>query len=65
MKILIGIGLIILSMILRSWGRNQAMRPEWARPRYQWGNNFWFILSLIGIVLLVTGISLIAVGVFR
>jgi uncharacterized membrane protein len=64
MKIFIGIILIILSMILRSWGRRQARVPAWARPRYQWDRNFWFILSLVGIALLVTGISLIAVEVF-
>lgn len=64
MKMFLGIILIIMSMILRSWGRKQAMRPAWARPRYQWGNNFWFILSLVGIVLLVTGISLLAVEIF-
>lgn len=64
MKIFLGIILVILSMILRSWGRKQAMRPAWARPRYQWGTNFWFVLSLAGIILLVTGISLIAVEVF-
>jgi hypothetical protein len=64
MKIFFGIILILISMFMRHWGRKQAMVPAWARPRYQWCNNFWFILSLIGIALLVTGVSLIAVEVF-
>jgi uncharacterized iron-regulated membrane protein len=64
MKIIVGIILILTSMYMRHWGRKQAMVQPWRRPRHQWGNNFWFILSLIGIALLVTGISLITVEVF-
>lgn len=63
MKIIIGIILLLAALRMRSWGRSKAMIHPILRPMYQNNTNFWFVFSLIGIVLFVTGIALIVVGI--
>jgi predicted membrane protein len=63
MKIIIGIILILAGLRMRSWGRSKALIHPLLRPMYQNRTNFWFAFSVIGIVLLATGVVLITIGV--
>lgn len=62
MNITIGIVCLIIAMIMRHWGRERGMVHPLLRPLYQNRQNFWFLFSLIGIILFVAGIVFVTIA---
>jgi hypothetical protein len=64
MEIFTGFVLLIVSLRMRSWGRQKGMVHPLLRPMYQ-NHNFWFAFSVIGIVLFIAGIAFITIGLVK
>ena len=60
MKLTIAIVLIVVSLLMRSWGRRQYYRSNVFKPRYQKKVVFWLVYSLLVIAGFLTGILMIA-----